>query len=504
MFSKRQLFQVACPDRACSRPSCLYTHREGLPRPLPLVIPIEQQPPVPTTSQPALVPAKRSVSSPSTSFDVSVEPPRKTLKAAPNRAVPVAPQPTSSGPPVLRVSGAQSTVPLPVRQALLKSLFDHFVVVYQDLLASNPSIASEHALKQEAEIYERSTKQTYRNAVIQCCAAIKRRVIPDSVSHASVGTELGIAERAAALKTRKSLRLTRSNVEHLILSREDLETWGYIVEIPEGIGGIEPSRQDKLEKCDRCGKAFQVKRRDEAEECFYHWGKPWSRSSGGQKVRVYRCCSKPVGGDDDGCVHGPHVFYEKEASKLHARHAFSRLQLPSSSRQTLDVAALDCEMIYTTGGMRVARVSVVDGNGGEVYDKLICMDEGVDVIDFNTRFSGITEEEYKKAMLPLSAIRGELDAFLDQETVLIGHGLENDLHTLRIVHHKNVDTAIMFKHPAGPPYRKALRDLAREHLGTLIQSGGGSTGHSSMEDVIATLDLVRWHVINRPVVGAKQ
>jgi len=37
-------------------------------------------------------------------------------------------------------------------------------------------------------------------------------------------------------------------------------------------------------------------------------------------------------------------------------------------------------MIYTTGGMRVARVSVVDGDGKEVFDKCVKMDEGVHVM----------------------------------------------------------------------------------------------------------------------------
>jgi RNA exonuclease 1 len=79
--------------------------------------------------------------------------------------------------------------------------------------------------------------------------------------------------------------------------------------------------------------------------------------------------------------------------------------------------------------------------------------------DFNTRFSGITEEEYAKAVLPLSSIRESLDTLINAETVLIGHGLDNDLNTLRIIHHLNVDTSVMFKHSAGPPYRKALKDL---------------------------------------------
>ena len=46
----------------------------------------------------------------------------------------------------------------------------------------------------------------------------------------------------------------------------------------------------------------------------------------------------------------------------------------------LDVVALDCEMVYTTGGLRVARVSVVDAMGKEVFDELVKMDDGVEVM----------------------------------------------------------------------------------------------------------------------------
>ena len=46
----------------------------------------------------------------------------------------------------------------------------------------------------------------------------------------------------------------------------------------------------------------------------------------------------------------------------------------------LDVAALDCEMVYATGGFCIARVSVVDASGKEVFDELIKMDDGVEVV----------------------------------------------------------------------------------------------------------------------------
>jgi RNA exonuclease 1 len=137
--------------------------------------------------------------------------------------------------------------------------------------------------------------------------------------------------------------------------------------------------------------------------------------------------------------------------------------------------------------------------------------------DFNTRFSGVTPEIYSaSALQPLAEIRRSLDELISSETILIGHALENDLKTLRMIHFRNVDTAVIFRHPAGPPYRRALRDLyvtspmttvciislilfrVKEYLGKAIQTGGANVGHSSLEDSIATLDLVKWHVINKP------
>ena len=47
---------------------------------------------------------------------------------------------------------------------MLKTLYDHFVILYKAILPDNPSLASEHALKQEADVYKVSTKLTYRNA----------------------------------------------------------------------------------------------------------------------------------------------------------------------------------------------------------------------------------------------------------------------------------------------------------------------------------------------------
>lgn len=35
-------------------------------------------------------------------------------------------------------------------------------------------------------------------------------------------------------------------------------------------------------------------------------------------------------------------------------------------------------------------------------------------------------------------------------------------------------------------------------MGKVIQAGGPTEGHSSIEDSVATLDLVRWYVLHKP------
>jgi RNA exonuclease 1 len=71
----------------------------------------------------------------------------------------------------------------------------------------------------------------------------------------------------------------------------------------------------------------------------------------------------------------------------------------------------------------------------------------------------MTPENHAKAILPLTSIRASLDSFINSDTILIGHALDNDLKTLRMIHTQCVDTAILFPHRSGAPYRRALKDL---------------------------------------------
>ncbi|KAF8591528.1 hypothetical protein K439DRAFT_904379 [Ramaria rubella] len=404
-----------------------------------------------------------------------------------------------TGEPALNANAATSRVPIVVRQTCLKSLYDAFVKLYSSFHSQHPHLANQHAAAQEIEVYNKTNKLTYRQGVVTTIVALKKRPSPPQPQHESVGTE---SEFQARANVKKLSRVEPRHLEEVVLTREQMATWGYLLDVPEGPGGDKPSAEGEEMVCERCSQRFVVtpmgQGKDEA--CSFHWARPYTTTLNGEKIKIYKCCSMAHPGP--GCAHGPHVFYEKDAAALHQRHPFSHSSDPPptlSEDSVLDVAALDCEMIYTTGGMRVARVSVVDGDGKEVFDEVVRMDEGVKVIDYITRFSGITPELLDSAVLDLASVRQALRAFIGPRTILVGHALDNDLKTLRMVHHRIVDTCVLFPHRGGAPFRRALRDLVSDKLQKMIQTGGGKTGHSSVEDAAATLDLVRWWIVNEKV-----
>ena len=116
---------------------------------------------------------------------------------------------------------------------------------------------------------------------------MKRREIPTSISHLSVGTEDSIKERREKEKSLQTLALSRQLLEPLIHPIDELKTWGYIVEIPEGEGSREPHIEGQVTKCERCAKPFQVKRMDNADKCQYRWGKPLSTRANGMSSFLF-------------------------------------------------------------------------------------------------------------------------------------------------------------------------------------------------------------------------
>ena len=155
------------------------------------------------------------------------------------------------------------------------------------------------------------------------------------------------------------------------------------------------------------------------------------------------------------------------------------------------VLALDCEMCQTAYGLEVARVSVVDATGALLYDTTVLPTHPV--TDHLTRYSGITAEILARTTTTLADVRETLLAqYIFCSTVLVGHGLENDLAKLHIAHRRVVDTAVLYGRLSGGKYK--LRELTRHFLHRDIQVEGAP--HDSTEDARACLDLVRLRLQN--------
>ena len=247
--------------------------------------------------------------------------------------------------------------------------------------------------------------------------------------------------------------------------------------------------------CVRCSQQFAVTTdgyyHDSTERCVSHWGKLKDSRTG--TISSYACCGGRAGGR--GCSTASCHVWSGLLPGLNGPlkgYVRSRRRRVPPADGNFGVYALDCEMCYTGQGLELARVSVVGLNGKRVYDALVRPERPV--VDYNTRFSGITARQLDRATKTLRAVQSDLMGFISADTVLIGHGLENDLRALRLVHDTVVDTSIVFPHYLGLPYRRRLSHLTASCLGWSIQQDGASRGHDSLEDARACMQLLLWRI----------
>ncbi|KAI9163763.1 RNA exonuclease 4 [Paramyrothecium foliicola] len=153
--------------------------------------------------------------------------------------------------------------------------------------------------------------------------------------------------------------------------------------------------------------------------------------------------------------------------------------------------AMDCEMVGVGPGgyeSALARVSIVDFHGRQVYDSYVKSKEVV--TDWRTAVSGISRKEMRFAR-DFEEVQQEIYNIL-KDRVLIGHDIKHDLAALMLSHPPR-DIRDTAKFPGFKKYghgrKPALRNLAREILGVEVQSGA----HSSIEDARVTMLLFRKH-----------
>lgn len=403
-------------------------------------------------------------------------------------------------------------VPTVIRQRYLNLFVEECLK-----FCSSDQEAVEKALNEEKVAYDRSpSKNIYLNVAVNTLKKL-RGLVPGAgavpclnkaggrrvVSHEVV---LG-----GKLATKTSFSLHRpssprvedlkgaalySRLKDYLLTEEQLKENGYPFPHPERPGGaVIFTAEEKKPKdsscriCCRCGAEYLVAasgRCVREEECCYHWGRlRRNRVAGGWETQ-YMCCSAAVG--SVGCqVAKQHVQDGRKDSLEGFVRTFAK-ELPDSAHP--GVYALDCEMSYTTYGLELTRVTVVDADLRVVYDTFVKPHN--EIVDYNTRFSGVTAADLAHTSVTLRDVQAVLLSMFSADTVLIGHSLESDLLALKVIHSTVVDTAVLFPHRLGLPYKRSLRNLMADYLRQIIQDN--VDGHSSSEDASACMHLMIWKI----------
>ncbi|UKZ87461.1 uncharacterized protein TrAFT101_003257 [Trichoderma asperellum] len=176
--------------------------------------------------------------------------------------------------------------------------------------------------------------------------------------------------------------------------------------------------------------------------CKYHPGRIFQRK--------WSCCNgapgaPPCQGQED---HTPKIY---AAGELEREWRYYGTPAAESGGQKAVAVVIDCEMgTASTGETELIRVSAVDYFSGAVLlDSLVYPD--VKMIHYNTRYSGITRQQMENARRTRSCLFGRANArralwkFVGPNTIVIGHGGNSDLTSLRWIHPVVIDTFIVEK-----------------------------------------------------------
>ncbi|KAL1297290.1 hypothetical protein AAFC00_004845 [Neodothiora populina] len=409
----------------------------------------------------------------------------------------------------------------------------------------------------EEENIANGNSTVYANIIKNRVAAYKKMKVDDWVKHV-LTTFVKPAEEDTApkkfepLNTGLPLHQEYLFLDQFIADQSDLAKHGY-VPIPPSENEMVEARAAvaaslNYEVCDRCKSRFRVfpDRREEDGAlttngpCVHHWGRPAypkrervDAIKGGRET-VYSCCGESLG--TRGCTKlETHVFKINDAKRLASVLPFMNTPENTNPKKAPNgkvPAALtfDCEMGYTVCGFELMRLTAVTWPEGDPCIDVLVRPQGA-ILDFNTRFSGISPEAYGASIpygvssgldsllpspppgsevapipahigdpMPIvdspAAARDLLCSYITPLTPLIGHALENDLNVVRLCHPRIIDTVLLFPHPKGLPIRYGLKMLTKQRLDRDIQMGGAN-GHDSAEDARATGELVRFAVKKR-------
>ncbi|NWU37178.1 REXO1 exonuclease, partial [Hylia prasina] len=401
-------------------------------------------------------------------------------------------------------------VPTNIRQRYLNLFIDECLK-----FCSSSQEAFDKALAEEKVAYERSTSRNiYLNVAVNTLKKL-RSLAPTSPASTNKTSNKKVVSHEAVLggklAAKTSFTLNRSGslraedltgaalyrrLKEYLMTEEQLKENGYPMPHPEKAGRavLFTAEEKKVidsscRICCRCGTEYMVSASGSCirkEECVHHWGRLRKQRVPGGWETHYSCCSGAVG--SPGCqVAKQHVHDGRKESLDGFVKTFEKL--PTTDGYP-GIYALDCEMCYTKQGLELTRVTVINSELKVVYDTFVKPDSKV--VDYNTRFSGVTEEDLENTSITLRDVQAVLLNMFSADTILIGHSLESDLFALKLIHGTVVDTAIVFPHRLGLPYKRALRTLMADYLKRIIQDN--VEGHDSSEDARACMELMVWKI----------
>ncbi|KAM9762278.1 RNA exonuclease 1 homolog [Menidia menidia] len=406
-------------------------------------------------------------------------------------------------------------VPTNIRQRYLNTFIDECVK-----FCSSEEAAFHMGLQEEKLVYDRSSsKNIYLNVAVNTlkklrsksssCPSAASKVSGSAVKRRAQSHEEVLGGRLAATTSFTVNRSGKHQEEKLagaslyrklnayLMTEEQLQEHGYPrtnLEAPgKAVIHNAPEKKavtDPFTKiCCRCGAEYKININGNCvrkEECSYHWGRLRRHKVAGGWETNYSCCASAVGAS--GCqTSKQHVQDGRKESVDGFVSTFSKLLPPDGNG---GVFALDCEMCYTKQGLELTRVTVIDSEMKVIYDTFVKPESKV--VDYNTRFSGVTEEDLENTTITLRDVQAVLLSMFSAESILIGHSLESDLLALKLIHSSVVDTAIVFPHRLGLPYKRALKNLMADHLKRIIQDN--VEGHDSSEDASACMELMIWKI----------
>ncbi|CDK24365.1 unnamed protein product [Kuraishia capsulata CBS 1993] len=311
------------------------------------------------------------------------------------------------------------------------------------------------------------------------------------------GNEHGKPSQARNTHDMASLDDWLDRLFSVCIPRKRLERHGYPMQIPEAEkedSSFLPSepKAPGLKSCLRCNEEFMRSTQMKETTCCYHPGKQEvlkqaenSAASNDYNSRVFSCCNQTVG-EARGCkVLKHHVFKHSTMKDMHEELPFVELPEHTSNSKALKAVGLDCEMGFTSCGFECIKISIVDYvTEKTILDKLV-KPKG-EIIDLNTHVSDVAE--IPEDSLDLQQIQSLLREIFDSETVVVGHGLENDFNCLRLLPTQRiVDTAILYSESSLVRRKDSLKKLAWKYLSLNIQSGT----HDSVEDCVIPIQIVK-------------